>query len=29
MTMRSLFVLCLVVIGVGLTYFMALGVLHR
>ena len=29
MTMRTLFVLCLVVVGAGLAYFLALGVLHR
>jgi hypothetical protein len=29
MMMRTLFVLCLVVIAVGLTYFIALGALHR
>ena len=29
MTMRSLFVLCLVVVGIGLAYFTTLGVLHR
>ena len=29
MIMRMLFVLCLIVIGIGLTYFVALGALHR
>ena len=29
LTMRTLFVLCLVVVGVGLAYFLALGFLHR
>jgi hypothetical protein len=27
--MRALFVLCLVVVGVGLTYVISVGALHR
>jgi hypothetical protein len=29
MTMRTLFVLCLGVVAVGLAYFLILGALHR
>jgi hypothetical protein len=29
LTMRGLFLLCLTVVGVGLVYVFAIGVLHR